>query len=113
LPLTSGLRTQRTGQPRLAGAGGTCGQCILLAFDPTAGEQVCDQTAIEATGVVIVDRFRTGAVFELGALEKALQPLRIAMTLFCVDKVRQALFKTQAAVGSLQLLMFQCFKHAV
>ncbi|WP_339779405.1 hypothetical protein [uncultured Marinobacter sp.] len=84
-----------------------------MLMDPATAEQVGELAALHATGVLVIDLFRMGLLFQAGGLEQTGHFVIVVVRGFPIDHQGKTFFKAQFSVGGrLRQLLFQAFGHA-
>jgi len=104
--LPAGLVGQGASQIRLADAGRSGNQAVLVVTDPVAGGQLVDGGAVQASAVAEVDVFDAGVQLEASIAQPVAQRPVFLPRPLTLDELREAVLEAQvSALGRASVLL--------
>ena len=105
IALTTGLLAEGTGEIRLADAGGTRDEHVVMLGDPAAGGELADERAFEPAARTRVEVLETGLRdAQLGLFQPAGQRAIVAKEMLGIDEHAEALVETERGGGRVLVL---------
>ena len=110
--VTTGLVAKRAGDPALADAAGPGDQAVLMAVDPVAGRQACDERAVQPARRTQVDVLDAGVLPERSKLQPGCEPLGVALGRLAVGHDADAFLEAERGEIGRGALLFEGLGHA-